>query len=97
MVSSPLPRLRPYADSWVRTWSFSQTPGSTHFFIVLEAIPYRSLATGVLPVKEIFFTVLLSQISLPTGMTFFCVVTMLITPSGNPARFASFPECQPDF
>jgi len=62
----------------------------SHFFIVLEANPYRSLATGVLPVKEIFFTVLLSQISFPTDMTFLCVVTMLITPSGNPARLASF-------
>jgi len=76
---------------------FNQRQVDSHFFIVLEAIPYKSLATGVLPVKEIFFTVLLSQISLPTGMTFLCVVTMLITPSGNPARFASFPERQPDF
>lgn len=67
----------------------SQTGIGSHFFIVLEASPYRSLATGVLPVNEIFFTVLFSQISLPIGITFFRVVTMLITPSGNPARFAN--------
>jgi len=69
---------------------------NSHFFNVLEAIPYKSLATGVLPVNEIFLTVLFSQISLPTDTTFFCVVTMLITPSGNPARLASFLEDQPN-
>ena len=63
---------------------------------MLEAIPYKSLATGVLPVNVIFFTVLFSQISFPTGITFFCVVTMLITPSGNPARLANFLRGQPD-
>ena len=93
MVNSRLPRLRPYADSWVRTRILSRV--GSHFFIVVEAIPYRSFATGVLPVKEIFFTALLSQISLPTDTTFFCVVTMLITPSGKPARLASFLGGQP--
>ena len=74
----------------------SSTGVDSHFFSELEAIPYRSLATGVLPVNEIFLTALLSQISLPTGKTFFCVVTMLITPSGNPARLANFLEGQPN-
>lgn len=53
---------------------------------MLEAIPFKSLAIGVLPVNEIFLIILLSQISFPTGTMFFSVVTMLITPSGNPAR-----------
>ena len=70
----------------------SNTGLNPHFFIVLEASPYKSFATGVLPVNEIFFTVLFSHISLPIGITFFCVVTMLITPSGNPARLANFLE-----
>ena len=54
------------------------------------AMPYKPLATGVDPVNDTFLTVLLSHISRPTSITFFCVVTMLMTPSGTPARRESF-------
>ena len=64
--------------------------GIPHFFSVEAAIPANSFATGVDPVKLTFLTVLLSHISFPTSMTLFCVVTMLITPSGTPARPASY-------
>ena len=79
--------LRGFVDQKID--SRSKTRVNPDFFIVLEAIPYKSLATGVLPVNVIFLTILFSQISLPTGMTFLWVVTMLITPSGNPARLAN--------
>lgn len=52
-------------------------------------MPYKSLATGVEPVNVTFLTVLFSHISRPTTSTFFCVVTILMTPSGTPARRAN--------
>lgn len=52
-------------------------------------MPASSFATGVDPVNVTFFTSLLSHISLPTSVTFFSVVTMLMTPAGTPAREAS--------
>jgi hypothetical protein len=57
--------------------------------MVEAAILYNVFATGVLPVKVTFFTILFSHISLPTSTTFLWVVTMFMTPSGMPARFAS--------
>lgn len=51
---------------------------------------YNDLATAVEPVNETFRTILLSHISRPTSWTFFWVVTMLMTPSGMPARRESY-------
>ena len=61
--------------------------------MVDAAIPYSNFATGVDPVKVIFLTERFSHISFATSLTFFCVVTMLITPSGIPARFPSCTVC----
>lgn len=60
-----------------------------YFFIVLADIEYSNFATAVLPVNVTFLTFLLSQSSLPTSLTFFCVVTTFMTPSGKPARRAN--------
>ena len=62
----------------------------TNFFKVLAAILYNSFATGVDPVKLTFLTILFSHISFPTSRTFFWVVTILMTPSGIPARRPSY-------
>ena len=70
-----------------RTWN------KTNFFKVLAAILYNSFATGVDPVKLTFLTILFSHISLPTSRTFFWVVTILMTPSGIPARRLSYSKC----
>lgn len=67
---------------WNETW--------THFFRVEADMLYNDLATAVEPVNETFRTILLSHISRPTCWTFFCVVTMLMTPSGIPARRESY-------
>ena len=61
----------------------------THFFIPPAAMPYNSLATGVLPVNVIFLTVLCAHISRPTSETFFSVVMTFMTPGGTPARAPS--------
>jgi hypothetical protein len=61
----------------------------TYFFIVFAAMPYNILPTGVLPVNVTFFTILFSQSSRPTSEILRSVVTMLMTPSGTLARFAS--------
>ena len=66
---------------------------SAYFLMVEAAILYSSLATGVDPVKETFFTVGFSHISFATSLMFFCVVTMLITPSGMPALLPSCAIC----
>ena len=65
---------------------------ATNFFKVPAAILYNSFATGVDPVKLTFLIILFSHISLPTSRTFFWVVTILITPSGIPARRPSYPH-----
>ena len=57
--------------------------------MVEAAILYSSLATAVEPVKVTFFTEGFSHISFATSLTFFCVVMILITPSGMPALLAS--------
>ena len=62
---------------------------TTHFLSVLAAMPYSIFATGVLPVKDTFFTAVFSHISRPTSATFAWVVTTLMTPGGTPARVAS--------
>lgn len=62
----------------------------THLFIVEADMLYSDLATAVDPVNETFRTTLLSHISRPTSWTFFWVVTMLMTPSGTPARRESY-------
>jgi hypothetical protein len=52
--------------------TFGERKGTpVYFFMVDAAIPYNNFATGVDPVKLIFFTILFSQSSLPTSDTFF--------------------------
>jgi hypothetical protein len=62
----------------------------THFLSVDAAMPYNSFATGVDPVNVTFLTILFSHISLPTSFMFLSVVTILMTPSGTPARLANY-------
>jgi hypothetical protein len=53
-------------------FTFGERKGTpVYFFMVDAAIPYNNFATGVDPVKLIFFTILFSQSSLPTSDTFF--------------------------
>jgi hypothetical protein len=61
--------------------------------MVEAAVLYSSLATGVDPVKVTFLTEGFSHISFATSLMFFCVVMMLITPSGMPALLPSCAVC----
>ena len=66
---------------------------NAYFLMVEAAILYSSLATAVDPVKVTIFTEGFSHISFATSLMFFCVVMMLITPSGMPALFPSCAVC----